>query len=93
MIKGFRSKALRRLAESGDASKLPVGGTAVARVERQLAALIGASAPGQMDVQGWYFHALKGRPRRYSVRVTGNYRITFSFDGKDATEVDLEDYH
>lgn len=50
-------------------------------------------APGQMDVQGWYFHALKGKPRRHSVRATGNYRITFSFDGKDATEVDLEDYH
>jgi len=25
--------------------------------------------------------------------VTGNWRITFRFDGDDAVDVDLEDYH
>ncbi len=25
--------------------------------------------------------------------ITGNWRITFRFDGEDAVDVDLEDYH
>lgn len=92
MIKSFRSKALRQFAQKGDASKLPVAGAAIGRITRQLKALDVASAPGQMDVPGWYFHPLKALAR-YTVRVTANYRITFGFEGEDATEVDLEDYH
>jgi hypothetical protein len=39
-----------------------------------------------------------GRPRRNIVTVdfdclTGNWRITFGWEGRDAVEVDLEDYH
>jgi proteic killer suppression protein len=29
----------------------------------------------------------------YAVSVTGNWRITFEFDGQDAVNVNLEDYH
>ena len=29
----------------------------------------------------------------YAVTVTGNWRITFKFNGEDAIDVDLEDYH
>lgn len=47
-----------------------------------------------MNLPGFKFHTLKGRDRgRFSVWVTGNYRITFAFDGEDAVDVDLEDYH
>jgi proteic killer suppression protein len=47
-----------------------------------------------MDLAGLRFHALIGADKgRYSVRVTGNYRITFAWDGTDAIQVDLEDYH
>jgi proteic killer suppression protein len=52
-----------------------------------------ARRPGDMDVPGYVFHPLQGRSNRYSVRVTGNWRITFGFDGDDAIDVDLEDYH
>ena len=39
-------------------------------------------------------HQLKGRMRdRWSVSVSGNWRVTFAFDGKDAVLVDYEDYH
>lgn len=93
MITGFRNKALRIFAESGDASKLPVSSVAVDRVERQLVTLDAASAAKQMDLPGWYFHQLKGRPVRYSVRVTANWRLTFGFADEDAKDVDLEDYH
>jgi len=29
----------------------------------------------------------------HTVWVNGNYRITFGWNGEDATDVDLEDYH
>ena len=42
----------------------------------------------------YYFHALKGGDKgRYSIRVTGNWRITFAFEGIDAVILDLQDYH
>ena len=47
----------------------------------------------QMNVPGWYFHSLQGKPMRYSVRVTGTFRLTFGFEPPDAEDVDLEDYH
>ena len=94
MIGSFRSKALRRFAETGDESKLPVRATAaIDRLADQLFTLNVAVAPTQMNVPGWYFHSLQGKPTRYSVRVTANYRLTFGFDPPDAEEVDLEDYH
>jgi proteic killer suppression protein len=47
-----------------------------------------------MDLPGMRFHALKGRDKgRYAVNVSGNWRITFAWDGNDAVDVDLEDYH
>jgi proteic killer suppression protein len=59
-----------------------------------LLALNAASAPQAMNIPGLKFHALKGAMKgRYSVWVSGNYRVTFGFDGEDAIAVDLEDYH
>ncbi len=92
MIRSFRSKALRRLTEQGDASKLSVPN--VARVERILAALDLARLPEDMNVAGYRFHGLKGQGQgRYAVDASANWRITFAWDGDDAVDVDLEDYH
>lgn len=30
---------------------------------------------------------------RWSVSVSGNWRVTFAFNGEDAVDVDYEDYH
>lgn len=57
-----------------------------------LRALDVATDPDQMDLPGYRYHALKGA-KRWSIRVTGNWRITFGWDGADAIDVDLEDYH
>lgn len=47
-----------------------------------------------MDLPGLYLHQLKGKDRgRWSARVSGNWRITFKFEGPDAIDVDYEDYH
>ena len=92
MIRSFRSKALSRFAAGGDAAKLSVQNAA--RVRRILLALNDAPRPEAMNLEGYRFHRLKGRDKdRYSVSVSGNWRITFAFEGKDAVDVDLEDYH
>lgn len=92
MIRSFRSKPLKEFASVGDAKKLAVSGAAIERLTRQLARLNAAMAPEDMDLPGWYFHSLRGE-RRYSVRVTANYRLTFGWDDGDAIALDLEDYH
>jgi proteic killer suppression protein len=92
MIASFRSKALARFAVKGDASRLSVQN--VRRVERILAQLSVAIRPEEMNLPGWRFHSLKGdQAGRYAVDASGNWRITFGWDGQDAVDVDLEDYH
>lgn len=92
MIRSFRSKALKRLAEQGDASKLSVPN--VRRVETVLARLDSAMMPEDLNLPGYRFHGLKGRDKgRYAVDASGNWRITFGWDGRHAIDVDLEDYH
>ncbi len=47
-----------------------------------------------MDLPGLRLHPLKGQLKgRWSVTVSGNWRVTFTFVGKDASQVDYEDYH
>jgi toxin HigB-1 len=92
LIRSFRSKALRRFAEKGDASRLSV--QAPDRVRRILARLEAAVQPSDMNLPGWRFHALRGdMAGRFAVDASGNWRITFGWDDGDAIDVDLEDYH
>jgi len=50
--------------------------------------------PLTINISGYGFHELGGhRKGTYSVRVTSNWRLTFQWDGADATHVDLEDCH
>ncbi|APT48406.1 plasmid maintenance system killer (plasmid) [Bacillus safensis] len=91
MIRTFRSKALSRLWNDGDASK--VRPDQVERVKLRLSALQAARRPDDMNIPGFRFHQLQGKPQRYAVAVNGPWRVTFGWDGEDATEVDLEQYH
>lgn len=92
MIGSFRSKALRVLWERNDQSR--VNPNAAARIRRILAILDSAESIRDLDVPGYRFHVLKGFvPRRYSMRVTANWRITFAFDSGTADAIELEDYH
>jgi proteic killer suppression protein len=91
VIRSFRSKALKKFAAKGDGSRLPVQNHE--KVRRQLAALDAATVPEDMDLPGFRFHGLEGEPKRYSIFVTANYRLTWAWDEGDATDVDLEDYH
>ena len=94
MIKSFRSKALKRFATKGDASKLPVHGDAtLARLTRQIRVLHASVMPEDMNLPGWDYHGLQGKPKRHAVKVTPNYRLTYGWEETDALDVDLEDYH
>ena len=47
-----------------------------------------------MALPGLNLHQLIGdRKGTWSVRVSGNWRVTFRFEGEDVTDVDYEDYH
>jgi proteic killer suppression protein len=60
---------------------------------RILHLLESATQPDQLNVAGYRLHALRGKPQRWSMRVSANYRITFGWSGDCAEEIDFEDYH
>jgi proteic killer suppression protein len=46
-----------------------------------------------MNIAGFHFHGLQGKPKRWSVRIIKNYRITFGWLAESAIDIDYEDYH
>jgi len=91
MIGGFRHKGLEEIHLTGKTRR--VGAEYVRKCVRILQMLEVAAQPVDMDIAGFRFHGLKGNAQRWSVRVTGNYRITFGWSGEYALDVDFEDYH
>jgi len=92
MILTFKHRGLERFFKKGDHRGI-IAKTEV-RTERILDRLDTVVKPEDMNIPGLKFHPLSGtRKDTYAVAVTGNWRITFRFDGKDAIDVDLEDYH
>jgi proteic killer suppression protein len=92
MIVTFKHKGLELYAQKGDRSKLP--NQQIARIRLILTRLDSAKSPVEMNQPGYHFHQLSGNLRKfYSVRVTGNYRIIFRFDGENIFDVDYVDYH
>ena len=60
----------------------------------QLVALDTAHTIEDMDIPGFKLHALKGKLKgRWSIWVSGNWRITFEFRDGNAFILDYEDYH
>lgn len=92
MIVGFRHRGLKRLYEQGD--KSGIGANIRGRVERILFILDQAETLEEIDLPGFRLHQLSGaRKDAWSIRVTGNWRITFSFEDGNVSDADLEDYH
>ena len=64
------------------------------RIENILLLLNRASTPEVMNLPGFRLHALKGDLRGFwAVTVRANWRIIWRFEGADAVDVDLIDYH
>jgi proteic killer suppression protein len=91
VIDGFRHKGLEEIYVNGTIRR--IGAEHVRKCVRILQALEVAMQPNDLNVAGYRFHALRGKPQRWSVRVTGNYRITFGWSGESAEDIDFEDYH
>jgi toxin HigB-1 len=92
VIRTFKHRGLERFFLTG--SKSGIQPTHAKRIRLILGRLNASTTPSDMGLPGLYLHELKGRQTgRWSVRVSGNWRITFKFEGPDAIEVDYEDYH
>ena len=66
----------------------------VKRLRNILAFLDTAFVAEDMNIPGLRFHQLKGNLAGfYSVSVSGNWRVIFSFENGQANDVDLIDYH
>ena len=92
MIRTFRHRGLELFFTKGDYRKIPAD--RAARIERMLDRLEASAHPQDMNLPGYRWHQMKGsRKGTYAVNVSGNWRITFRFDGEDAIDVDFEDYH
>ena len=92
VIKSFRHKGVERFFLKG--TKAGIQAAHAAKLARQLQRLDVARRPQDMNVPGWKLHALKGEfAGRWAVWVSGNWRLTFEFEGEDAILVDYQDYH
>ena len=92
MIVSFKHRGLQRFFESGTTRGIQA--KQAKRIRMILARLSAATSPQDMNLPGLVLHELTGQHKgTWSVRVSGNWRITFTFDGVDAYDVDLEDYH
>ena len=91
-INGFRHKGLEQFLTTG--SKRGIQAKHEARLRLILGTLNAATNPQDMNLPGLGLHELQGdRKGTWAVTVSGNWRVTFSFAGKDAERVDYEDYH
>jgi proteic killer suppression protein len=92
MIGTIRHKGLKRLYEDGDPRG--IGANLRKRVSEVLSVLDAAESIEEADIPGFRLHPLSGDRQGYwSVKVTGNWRITFRFEDGHAFDLDLLDYH
>ena len=92
MIVSFLHKGLERFYRSGQVSGIQSKHRK--RLRLILTNLDHAKSHHDMDLPGLRLHALKGsRQGIWSVRVSGNWRVSFCFIGNNAEIVNYEDYH
>jgi toxin HigB-1 len=92
MLTSFIHKGLERFYKTGKLSGIKA--KHAKRLRLILSNLDQAESPNDMDLPGLRLHKLKGsRNNIWSVTVSGNWRVTFRFIGRDAEIVNYEDYH
>ena len=90
MIKSFRHKGLKELFLKGTTPKIHP--SLRRRALRRLDVLDQAETRQELNVPGFDFHPLRGRPKRYSLHVNGPWYITFEWRRGEAYRVDFEQY-
>jgi proteic killer suppression protein len=92
VIKSFRHRGLEKFFVTG--SKAGIQPKHTNKLRLQLFALDNAGQAGDMNAPGWKLHRLTGTLEgQWAVSVSGNWRMTFEFEGEDAILVDYQDYH
>lgn len=82
MIQTFRDKPLERLLKEGNAKGIPKD--LEKRIRRRLEVIDSATAIDDLRIPGYDLHQLKGdRRETWSIKVSGNWRITFTFRNND----------
>ncbi|WP_018404030.1 type II toxin-antitoxin system RelE/ParE family toxin [Marinobacter gelidimuriae] len=92
MITGFKHKGLEAFYRTGTTRGVQT--EHAVKLRRILALLDVAAGPEDLNMPSFKLHQLKGELRGYwSVRVNGNWRVTFRFVGVDVELVNYVDYH
>ena len=92
MIKDFKHKGLEKFFTTGSTRGIQAKHGSKLRI--QLAMLDASVEVDDMNKPGWNLHQLKGRKAGiWSIKVSGNWRLTFTFEDGDAYIVNYEDYH
>ncbi len=92
MIKRFKHKGLKKLFKEDDRSK--VNPEHAEKLLDLLDRLDASKKAEDMRFPGSGFHQLENnRKYDYAVTVSGNWRLTFTFEDGDAYDVNYEDYH
>ena len=92
MIRSFKHKGLERFFLKRTKSGIQAKHAPELRLI--LGRLNASVDPQDMNLPGLYLHQLSGdRAGIWSVRVSGNWRVTFRFIDDDAEIVNYEDYH
>jgi proteic killer suppression protein len=92
MIQTFKSKALQNLLRENFNKGVPANLEKKFRI--RLEVIDSALMVDDIKLPGYDLHELKGdRKGTWSIKVSGNWRITFKFEDGDAYDVNLEDYH
>ncbi len=92
VIRSFKHKGLERFFLKG--TKSGIQAKHAAKLRLILGRLNASQSPKDMNLPGLYLHQLSGdKSGIWSVRVSGNWRVTFRFGKGDAEIVNYEDYH
>lgn len=92
MIESFRHKGLEDFFYDG--TKRGIQPKHANKLADILDALNAATTIQNLDFPGSGLHRLQPRQdKRWAVKVSGNWRVTFRFENGDVHEVDYEDYH
>ena len=92
MIKSFKHRGLKKLCERDD--RRGIRPDLVETVQEILTILDDADTPQALNLPGYRLHSLKGDLKGFwAVTVRANWRVIFRFEGADACDVELTDYH
>lgn len=92
MIKTYRHNGLKELFEGGKTAR--IDSKFHARCIEALDVLNRATDLRALNLPSLRLHQLKQfKPLRYSIWISGAWRITFEWDKGDAYRVDFEQYH